>query len=389
MSEAWRAWSYGEQRDPEQGRSLGSRLLAGEALPEAEALAQFCRDLQTLDWPADWPTADTFCTLPLGKHQRAYALVRFGLLDHTSTRRPGSLEAVGLVGPDTLPPAAVLATRDWLAGRRATLDDLAAFSGSHGRDEIAPESAAPRHLIVVTPRPSLPAFEQSALLLPAADTHEPDRRFEQEVEKLPPDYHWLAWVGPEFPLARYLARGPVVAFTVQPVDHRWRVLMPQQPSAPIPGRGRWLFPVALGAALVAVNALGYWSLDQRLRRLPTESPAPPAIVHPAPEVSPRPDHASADDRAVLKLVMDQQALKEPRRKEWLEAYEGLVRSQPAWASEHEARRLWLGALCDGSHRATPAQVEQLIRAVAEQSRGIDPEVVQLIAHRVYEKLSAK
>src|SRR5262245_19078188 len=92
-------FAYGEDLDGDAQRSLGYRLLAPAAAQgwgaEVEALA---RQLQATPFPDNWPPAELFCSLLLADGRRLVAVARYGLADHTASRRRGGLELVGVVG---------------------------------------------------------------------------------------------------------------------------------------------------------------------------------------------------------------------------------------------------------------------------------------------------
>src|SRR5918912_645986 len=84
------AFVYGEHLEGSQKRSLGFRLIVPEIpqkwTSEIESLA---RRLQSAPYPDHWPVIDLFCSVLLADGQRLVALARYGLDDHTPSRRRG------------------------------------------------------------------------------------------------------------------------------------------------------------------------------------------------------------------------------------------------------------------------------------------------------------
>src|SRR5438874_10525007 len=113
-------FAYGEHLEGLPPRSLGYRLLApAEHEPwcaEVEALA---RRLQGAPYPDHWPPTDLFCSVLLADGRRLIAVARYGLADHTPSRRRGGLELIGVIGPGSLDVPSALAVVRWLRQRRA------------------------------------------------------------------------------------------------------------------------------------------------------------------------------------------------------------------------------------------------------------------------------
>src|SRR5262245_30256581 len=113
-------FAFGEHLDGIPPRSLGFRLLAPAGTEawcaEVEALA---RRLQAAPYPDHWPPADLFCSVLLADGRRVIAAARYGLTDHTPSRRRGGLELFGVVGPSRLGVPSALAIYHWLKQARA------------------------------------------------------------------------------------------------------------------------------------------------------------------------------------------------------------------------------------------------------------------------------
>src|SRR5438552_3634804 len=123
-------FAYGEHLEGPQQRSLGFRLLApaepARWVAEVDALA---RRLQATPYPDHWPATDLFCSVLLADGRRLLAVARYGLEDHTASRRRGGLELIGVVGPAGLDVPTGLAVYRWLRERRREARDLHDLGG--------------------------------------------------------------------------------------------------------------------------------------------------------------------------------------------------------------------------------------------------------------------
>src|SRR5947208_223519 len=149
-----RGFAYGEQIEQPAGRSLGYRLLApAEPEPwcaEVEALA---RRLQAAPYPEHWPATELFCSVLLGDGRRLIGVARYGLCDHTSSKRCGGFELIGVVGSAAFGVPAALAAYRWLRQRRATAGDIHAFDGCFSLADIQASAPQPP---AAEPAPVLP-----------------------------------------------------------------------------------------------------------------------------------------------------------------------------------------------------------------------------------------
>src|SRR6185312_6739690 len=130
-------FAYGEDLEGVSLRSLGYRLLAPlraeEWCGEVEALA---RRLQAAPYSDHWPATDLFCSVLLADGRRLVALARYGLADHTPSRRRGGLELIGVVAPAGLDVPSALIIYHWLRQRRGEVDDLHQLGGCFSLAEI-------------------------------------------------------------------------------------------------------------------------------------------------------------------------------------------------------------------------------------------------------------
>src|SRR5437879_6483984 len=129
-------FAFGEHLEGTPPRSLGFRLLAPAAADWAAEVETLARRLQAAPYPDHWPPVELFCSVLLADGQRLVAVARYGLVDHTPSRRRGGLELVGVVGPGPLGVPEALAGYRWLRQRRATADDLRSLGGQHALDDV-------------------------------------------------------------------------------------------------------------------------------------------------------------------------------------------------------------------------------------------------------------
>lgn len=207
---------YGEDVDGVARRSLGFRLLS-PVVPEPwsaeiEALA---RRLQAAPYPDHWPPTGLFCSVLLADGRRLIGLARYGLVDHTASRRRGGVELVGVVAPADLDLGAALAVYEWLRRRRAVADDPRALAGDCDLAEVVAAAAAavPPH----EPAPVLPVRlgPEGVLLFAATAPSDPDHHLGLLHANAVAGWQWLPLVGVDFPLQMYARRGPLIAWTPQ------------------------------------------------------------------------------------------------------------------------------------------------------------------------------
>jgi hypothetical protein len=388
-------FAYGEDLDTASGRTLGYRLLTPAAPaswgPEVEALA---RSLQAAPYPEAWPAAELFCSVLLADGQRLVAVARYGLADHTASRRRGGLELVGVVGPGDLSPAHALKVYAWLRQRRAGADDLRRLGGQHTlADVLAEAPAAEEESLPVLP---VRAWQGGVLLFAASSAQAPDRALGL-LGQAAGGWQWLPLCGPDFPLGACAQRGPVVAWAPETVELAVRLPGPG-PAAPAPlsvTGGRLAAALAvLVVLLLAANLWAYLALPSRLG--PTR-PGPPA--------------EKAADTGRAGPAHQQTAAEEGSREKLAAALYRLLHEDAALElSRDEARLLAryrrLAARDDGLRVADPKgqaaiglasvlagrsadRVARLIEVEFRATKGYDPELIHLIAQRVRERLLAE
>jgi hypothetical protein len=347
-------FAYGEHLEGPQQRSLGFRLLT-PAEPQAwsaevEALA---RALQGAPYPDQWPPTKLFCSVLLGDGQRLVAMARYGLADHTPSRRRSGLELVGVVGPASLGVASALAVYHWLEQRRGSgVDDLRAFGGRHALSEIV--AAAPAQATAHDPLPVLPIriWQEGALLFAATAPSDPDRRLGLLSEGAAGTWQWLPLVGGDFPLAKYTQRGPLVAWT--PHLAGVALKLDGRGPAPVPARSASSFLIAVAAVVLLVllgaNLWATWSLREKIGSgtvLPSVTQQPVTALHPG-NPSDRLTHG------LYELLRSRGAITDVNQGQLLGIYESLAAEDGDLRSTTSEGKLTVGALAC-SAAAVPAR----------------------------------
>ena len=199
---------------------------------------------------------------------------------------------------------------------------------------------------------------------------EPDLRLGMLAHGDGGSWQWLPLVGPDFPLALYSQRGPVVAWTPHFAGVAVRVERPStvMPAVvPPPSRrfGRLLGLAAV--ALLGVNGWLLWRLEAKLP--PPQAAPPPAAAVPMPlagDAPPRDTPAADQDRLAKALyfhLLKSGALHLNQQDELLKTYDRLAADDDGLRVSSAEGRMALGALDELARRKSPRQVEATIRAV--------------------------
>jgi hypothetical protein len=383
-------FAFGEYLEGAAQRSLGFRLLAPtEAEPwtaEVEALA---RRLQAAPYPDSWPPADLFCSVLLADGQRLIAVARYGLTDHTPSRRRGGLELLGVVGPGNLGVSSALAVYRWLRRQRSESHDLRTFGGRHPLAEIISSAAA----LPAAPesRPALPIrlWHEGTLLFAATTPTDPDDRLVLLEQGAGSDWQWLPLVGADFPLETYAGRGPLIAWS-PPVGGV--ALKHGHRSAARADRRRQILQAVLGTVLALLLAANLWAT------LAAPKPPPAAkseeVAHePAPKTvapsAPRPEEISREQfaRALYHLLKKEHATQGWTENQLIDRYQQAVSEDPRLRATDAEAKAAVGAVSVLA-RHSPSRIEADVRE-ALTGRGYDPELVNLACKRVHEQLTAK
>jgi hypothetical protein len=386
-------FAYGEHLEGVPPRSLGYCLLAPAAprpwTTEVEALA---RGLHATLYPDPWPPVELFCSVLLAGGQRVVAVARYGLSDHTASRRRGGLELVGVVAPGNLSVSAALGLYRWLRQRRAAAEDLRTLGGDHPLDEVltaAPPCPPPESAPVLPVRP----WQEGVLLFAATSPSDPDNRLGLLAQEGGCAWQWLPLCGADFPLQTYAQRGPLVAWTPHLTSVAVKLDRKPAEEAPRPGpRRRGLF-VGLAVLFLALMAGNLWALLTLPTRLASERPAAAAERKREPEPQPPPALSAGDrDEAREKLALalrkllgegPKAAADGPAEKELIERYQRLVRTDPELRVEGAKAQAAVG-LVSLLARYSPDHVARLVQEeLGEQ------EVMRLIGERVRARLLAE
>ena len=174
-----------------------------------------------------------FCSLLLADGQRLVAAARYGLADHTASRRRGGLELIGVVGPADLPPEQALAVYRWLRQRRAEVEGLRGLGDSFRLGDVlasAPPAQPPEQIPVLPVR----IWEKGALLFAATAPSDPDHRLGLLTQETSAAWQWLPLCGVDFPLQTYAERGSLVAWTPHLTDVAVKLNNPPHEGPPRP-----------------------------------------------------------------------------------------------------------------------------------------------------------
>lgn len=387
-------FAYGELVEGPEHRSLGYRLLEpteGRAwLAEIEALA---RGLQAAPYPEHWPPAELFCSVLLADGERLVALARYGLADHTASRRRGGLELIGVVGPGSLGVASALAIYCWLQKRRDTTEDIRTLAGEQPLAEVlaaSPPQVPQREAVSILP---IRIWHEGALLFAATAPSDPDRRLGLLEDGTSGNWQWLPLVGPDFPVATYAERGPLVAWT----PHLAGVAV----KLDRPGESRPIKPrrvVAVGAALImvillAANLWATLSLPKRIATTPNPTtsagekttpigPTSSALTSAVKE--PGRDHLA---EGIYHVLQKRGSLKGWSDAQLLKQYDGIAAEDDRLRAASKEAKLGLGGVSMLARRS-PAQVEATVRD-ALSNKGYDPALVDRACQLVREKMAEK
>jgi hypothetical protein len=373
-------FAYGEHRDGPHQRSLGFRLLAPVKpyawTAEVEALA---RRLHASPYPEHWPPTDLFCSVLLETGERLIAVARYGLRDHTPSGRLGAFELFGVIGPPIVSPADAIRIYHGLRKHRSSFDDLLMMDREFESHEwpATVEAVDP-----VDPVPVLPvnAWLDGALLFAAATPGEPDSRLGL-LKNAGENWQWLPLVGGDFPLRDFAKRGPLVAWTPHLAGVALKIDHPNPvPPAPVSPRRLAWWPL-LVLLLIALTGANLWFTYVNARK---KSPTVPPVV--AREPQPPPD--DSPERLALAMHRYWQkngTLRDVSAAQLMANYERLAAQDPDFRTTNPEAKLAIGAL---SHlaRRSPTQIEEAARQALD-GKGFDPEVVQLICRRIYQRMN--
>jgi hypothetical protein len=392
-ADSLQGFAYGEELDGPSGRSLGFRLLApaGPA-PWREEVEGLARLLQAAPYPAHWPPADLFCSVLLATGQRLVALARYGRGDHTPSHRRGGLELIGVVAPPGLEVSAALGIYRWLQGWRGRAEDLRQFAGLPSFQAIAkvPAKAAEES------RPLLPVrlWRPGVVLFAASSPQAPDRALGL-LEDAVSSWQWLPLCGPEFPLQEQARRGPVVAWTAEPIDLALQLPPAAAAPSPVSAPGRRL-ATALALTLLLLLAANLWALWTLPGRLDLPRPLP-AAARQGETVRAAPQHSGKGEKEGREEVAQALygLLERAGASELTSAGDALLAHYEHLAARDEALRVagtkgrTAIAVVSVLAGRSADRVAQDIREEFRDRKGYDPELIRLISERVRQRLIAQ
>jgi len=392
-------FAYGEHLEGLPPRSLGYRLLAPpEPAPWSAEVEALARRLQGAPYPDHWPPTDLFCSVLLADGRRLIAVARYGLADHTPSRRRGGLELIGVLAPAELDVSSALAVYRWLQARRAQSDNLHALSGHFALAEVLAEVApapAPADPVPVLP---IRLWQEGALLFAATAPSDPDHRLGLLDQGAGRAWQWLPLVGSDFPLAAYAQRGPLVAWTPHLAGVAVKVDRKHQEDAPRAPRTSGLL-VAVSAVLLILLILlagaTLWETASLRHQVAGLAAQPPAATRPeGPTGRAAPEQPAAADESRERFADALHDVLESRMKgEWekarphlLAAYEHAAAGRPELRlkdSDVKGKEA-LGAVLVLSGRSAD-RVDEVVR-MALKDKGYDPALVRAAAERVRQQL---
>jgi hypothetical protein len=262
----------------------------------------------------------------LADGRRLVALARYGLADHTPSRRRGGLELIGVVAGVGLDVRAALSIYSWLRRRRDAVEDLHQLGGAFPLAEVLAAAAPPPP--AADPLPVLPVrlWQEGALLFAASTPADPDHRLRLLEQGAGASWQWLPLVGPDFPLQTYAQRGPLVAWTAHFAGVALKVDRRTPESAhhrtPPASRAQKVLAACLVVALGGLLVGNLWSLQDLRRRL---------------EALPAASERTAGDTAAPTADLKKTGSEPAGRDRLVEGLKVLIDpGGPAWRGEREA-----------------------------------------------------
>jgi hypothetical protein len=391
-------FAFGEHVEGLPPRSFGYRLLAPpEPEPWSAEVETLARRLQGAPYPDHWPPTDLFCSVLLADGRRLVAVARYGLADHTPSQRRGGLELIGVVASGELDVRSALGVYRWLQTRRAEAENLHALGGQFRLADVLaglPEAPAPTDPVPVLP---IRLWQEGALLFAATAPSDSDHRLGLLEQGAGHAWQWLPLVGPDFPLAAYAQRGPLVAWTPHLAGVAVKVDHKHPAEAPHAARRSQLVTVALVLVLGCVTILAAISLAQMIalrNQVATLAAQPAAAQQPAQVPLATNTSSQGDDsrerlaNALQEVVRERLGAREweQARPHLIAAYERAARQRPdlrvsdADASGKEA----IGAVVVLSGRSAD-RMEEMVR-MGLSNKGYDPGLVKAAAERIRQQL---
>lgn len=385
---------YAEYLEGPQQRSLGFRLLVPEVpQPWSAEVETLARRLQAAPYPDHWPITDLFCSVLLSQGQRLIALARYGLEDRTPSRRRGGIELIGVIAPNSVGVHSALSVYQWLRHRRSGVEDVRVLGGKYDLVEVLAEAPATPTFGESVPVLPVRLWQDGALLFAAAQSSDPDLRLGMLEHTVSEKWQWLPLTGTDFPIATFAQRGPLVAWTphLTGVAVKLDQSGPPVPVISVPRRVSWFTPLLVLVAIALMVANLWVSMDIRFTQAKTtplfqpSQEIPKTIVLPS-GVPPETDIEAAAQQ-LYRYLLDRGLFRELRESQLLQNYEKLNRKNDFFTVKTNEAKMALGAVVELASRKSPTQVEAIIRSTNQLGKGIDEDVINLIAQRVYQKLT--
>jgi hypothetical protein len=300
-----------------------------------------------------------------------------------------------VIGPPSINVTASLAIYHWLRQRRSAtaISEVRSLGGKFELMTLLAEAPTPPVLAESVPVMPVRLWQDGALLFAATQATDPDQRLGMLEQTVSDRWQWLPLIGNDFPISQFAQRGPLIAWTPHlsgvavKVDH---AANPLSHSAIPRARGIvTLVLVGLGVILLGANLWATLRLTEWMSRSP-RVPEPITKLEPDERTEPKPNRESEADletvaRQLHLYFLDQGVFREHREGQLVQQYEKLNRKNDFFRVKSTEAKLALGAMVELTSRRSPAQIEALIRS-SSQGKGLDEEVVNLIAQRVYQKL---
>jgi hypothetical protein len=396
-------FAYGEHLEGGSQRSLGYRLLApAEPVPWGEEVESLARRLQAAPYPDLWPATDLFCSVLLADGRRLVALARYGLSDHTPSRRRGGFELIGVVAPAAPDVRDALALYQWLQQRRAATDDLHQLGGHFQLEAVL--TAVPAPPPRGDPVPVLPVrlWQDGALLFAASAPSDPDHHLRLLEQGAGTSWQWLPLVGPDFPLQGYAQRGPLVAWTPHlagvalKLDRKTTETTGQRSARGTRFRG--VMAAVLTVFFLGLLGANLWSTVALHQRLAATAPLPSVPPASAPErPAPSPSAPAPDDNrdrfaaALADLLVERAGRSEwaGREADLLARYEQLSRMhKDLKLAEGNAKGKTAVAVVSLLAERSAERVEGMVRK-ALSNKGFSDKLVQAACEHVREQILAE
>jgi hypothetical protein len=381
------AFVYGEHLEGIPLRSLGYRLIVpDQPEPWTAEVERLARDLQAAPYPDAWPPVDLFCSVILADGQRLIALARFGVADHTASRRRGGLELIGVVGPGSLGVRSATAIYQWLRKRRSRTEELRLLGGRPLLAEVLSEPLEYANPAERPPASPVGLWQQGSLVLVALSAHDPEEHLCLLEGGAGQAWQWLPLIGSDFPLQSYAERGSLIAWTAHWAGRTPGLDPKMGARRQRATRRRRVLQSVLALILVSLLVVNLsLTLARRPRAAPTESTVESALA-------PRPDPSTTISREAFARSLNHYLRQTRATHEWTQQqlvgyYERLARQHENLRVASAEEKSLIGAVAALGNRDLE-HLESIVRD-ALNKKGYDPELINLACRRIRERLEAE